>query len=227
MNQRKAQRFKKFLPLARTNMTVDEFLSTSMPELIYPSDPNFGLDDPKFNRELLKKLNSKKSRISLDLAITVEGRTHNLLETGLGQDGYIYFVLDDRILYLVRYKVEKIGLLEETAVTQFLVWSDRSFVHTTGLAARVFFQHLLKRHRLILSDYTQTRAGMGFWVNRITEALSKKLYVYMLDSRYRKLEKIEDSDDLQRNSSHWREDGLGKFYRFAISDHPLTLKDIK
>jgi uncharacterized protein Usg len=124
-------------------------------------------------------------------------------------------------LYLVRYKRERVRLLNREAVTQFLVWSDKRFIQTQGLAGKVFFEHLLNKHKIIVSDYTQTLAGMRFWQNRIKEALDKNLFVYSVNSQHEKVIRIKDWLDLQNYSTHWRDEKLGKLYRFAISSEEL------
>lgn len=209
--------------LATTEQQVDLFEALSMSEIIYPENENFFLDDPKFNKELYSRLSRKQSKLFLDIKIEyAPGKFQELIETGLGENGYIYFALEDKILYLVRYKRERISLIDRIAVTQFLVWSDKRFIHTQGLAAKVFFEFLLKKHKIIVSDYQQTLAGMRFWQNRLKEAFDKQLNVYSLDSRYLKVNKVQNWLDLGKYTQHWREDKLGKFYRFAISESPLT-----
>lgn len=210
--------------LSTTEQQVDLFESLSMPEIIYPRNENFFLDDLKFNRELYSRLIKKRSKIFLDIKVPLEnGKYQELIETGLGENGYIYFATDESIKYLVRYKKERVSLIDKFAVTQFLVWADRNFSRSRGLATKVFFDFLLKKHKIIVSDYEQTLDGKRFWQNRIGDAFDRNLHVYLLDSRHNKVHKIKDEVDLDTNyTQHWREDKLGKFYRFAISESPLT-----
>lgn len=83
--------------------------------------------------------------------------------------------------------------------TQQLVWRSTNFAHSpalAGLPASVFFNFILKRYDVILSDNVQTGEGRHFWQRSMSEALARNLCVYHCQLMSTELTRIRDQEHL-------------------------------
>ena len=154
-------------------MNVQELLF-EMPKLI--NDVDFNLSDPKVN-----------ARVAVDLL------QHGELLEDLGDDRALYqrghrlgmVANPARALcsceYYVQYKEIMHKMIGHRAISQIAVWRDDLSTHAHGLAARIFWDHLLPIHGVMITDALQTKDGRRFWMNRIGEAYKRGLNVYYLN----------------------------------------------
>jgi hypothetical protein len=133
------------------------------PEIIQPT--NFGWDDDDANRTLAQRLLRRKQEILEDHP------DYELFLTGDKINGYIAMYLKKLGLlgYAINYKVERRRLLGST-VTQVKLWRRAGTPYVPGITRRVFFDHLLTRWPMVMSDEQQTPEGARFWSDRLAEA---------------------------------------------------------
>lgn len=101
-----------------------------------------------------------------------------------GSDKFEIALVQDQLKEVVYYNqvviVPYIDLSARPA-TQLLVWRSTDFTHSailSGLPGAVFFNFILKRYDVILSDNVQTGEGQYFWQRQMSEALARGLHVY-------------------------------------------------
>lgn len=191
----------------------------TIPDLDDPSELDL-LDKPK-NQLLYKDFISKKYQYKKKL--------FDLTETAsVYQFKSMFFCLDsdlEKVTYFMSYGVNNHKKLGQF-VWQSLVWTDPE-VHQeylVGVASKIFFNFLLPKFHVILTDSQQTWKGRRFWENSIGAALKKKLNVYFFDFANSNLIELHDFNDLydyQKKYDIW---GLTKSYemrRMVISDKKL------
>lgn len=84
--------------------------------------------------------------------------------------------------------------------TQQLVWRSTDYSHSavlSGLPVSVFFNFILKRYDVILSDNVQTGEGQYFWQRNMSEALARGLYVYHYQLMSATLTHIKDQEHMK------------------------------
>ncbi len=142
---------------------------TSAPYLIDPTQ--FGLNDPKKNRERLEKIKSQARRAIVlpsyqgaDLTEYVIGPDESFILSESAED------YGDGIAYLVHLQMTHLKGLDSRSVTQVEVWRKIGGGLPRGLASHVFFSILLKRFQYIVSDQSQTDRGMEFWLDQLATA---------------------------------------------------------
>lgn len=120
-----------------------------------------------------------------------------------------YVVIDERTLpkrciYYVKYSLKNINyVVNRQAVSQILVWKKVGASSVlSGLPSKIFFDYLLPKTGLIITDYQQTSNGRRFWGDRIAGALERGLYVYYVNLQpERVLGQITNVDQLDNLSS--------------------------
>lgn len=164
-----------------------------MPELIDATD--FNMMDPAKNAWLSEKLLSTKNR-----EIIEEDERGLLFRVG-DREGNValYDKRDQRIVYWIRFKTFRNKLIGEP-VTQIILWRDVDSDLTTNITKHVFFDYLLPKWGIIMSDAKQTAQGRDFWRSRMAQAAGLGLNVGLLNMNSQKIEWFDSS---QQNISNW------------------------
>lgn len=133
------------------------------PQIVGPTD--FDLSDDNANRAFAQRLLRRKKE-------TLEDHPEfEIFLTGDLINGYIALYLKDSGIlgYVIKYHAEKRALLGST-VTQVTLWRRSMTPHVPGITRRVFFDYLLGRWPMLMSDAKQTPDGAKFWGDRLAEA---------------------------------------------------------
>ncbi|BET97287.1 hypothetical protein [Xenorhabdus taiwanensis] len=131
-------------------------------------------------------------------------RIDNRLTDKISQSHFELALINDiskEVAYYNRVVIQPDVVLNCRPVTQILVWRIRTPQHRAALrdlAGKVFFDYLLERYNVIVSDMNQTNDGMAFWQDRMYDALMYNLYVYAYDMITCELRKILTQDDVSR-----------------------------
>ncbi|QTL40605.1 hypothetical protein HGO23_04240 [Xenorhabdus budapestensis] len=131
-------------------------------------------------------------------------RVDNRLTGKISQSHFELALINDiskEVAYYNRVVIQPDVVLNCRPVTQILVWRIRTPQHRAvlrDLAGRVFFDYLLERYNVIVSDMNQTNDGMAFWQDRMYDALMYNLHVYAYDMITCELRKVETQDDVSR-----------------------------
>lgn len=94
--------------------------------------------------------------------------------------------------YLNNVEYLDLPLVEIKVPVQTFVWKspDADPYHMAGIARDVIIKILLKKHKIVGSDATQSDDGARFWRSLVTEALTtygpNKIFVYLHDIRFGK-----------------------------------------
>lgn len=141
-----------------------------MPQLI--GEVDFNLDE---------RSNNRKVCISLSSNSKVMFNYQNVVVKKSGK--YVYAERDDGLMpYLIETERKKISAVGREAMIQRGLWRDSAISAVAGLPSKVFFEYLLDQTGLIASDRRQSPDGQRFWILRISEALDKGLFVYLLNA---------------------------------------------
>ncbi|MDE1492817.1 hypothetical protein [Xenorhabdus bovienii] len=131
-------------------------------------------------------------------------RVDNRLTNKISQSHFELALINDiskEVAYYNRVVIQPDVELNCRPVTQILVWRIRTPQHRAALrdlAGKVFFDYLLERYNVIVSDMNQTNDGMAFWQDRMYDALMYNLHVYAYDMITCELRKILTQDDVSR-----------------------------
>jgi hypothetical protein len=148
---------------------------SSAPYLIDPV--TFGLKDEEKNHQKLAELKQHRS---------VEMPAYGILpltEYFISKtESYIVAEYEGLIVYLVHLVTHSVPHFPLPVVTQVAVW--RTFTLDTpldGLASFIFKKVILPRHKVIVSDDTQTEKGRDFWIKRMYSCHRDGLKVGVFD----------------------------------------------
>lgn len=144
-------------------MRTSDILLETPPQIVNPTD--FGLGDDAANRAFAERLLKRKQE-------TLEDHPgYQLFLTGDMNNGYLalYNKAEKMLGYVIKYKVEHRALLGGT-VTQVMLWRDPGMPYVPGITRHVFFDYLLTRWPMVMSDALQTERGREFWLSRLAEA---------------------------------------------------------
>lgn len=140
----------------------------------------------------------------------------------LKPDGFEIVLVNELTKTVVYYnKVLFSGQLDMNCrpATQVLVWRSTDSRHAAvlhGLAQDVFFNYILDRYDIILSDNYQTSEGQYFWMRQMSNALTLNYHVYYYRLMESKLDPIPDQDSLDGLTDQiWSEDD-GQTYHLAV-----------
>ena len=119
--------------------------------------------------------------------------------------------------------------------SQMMVWRSSDQAHEAvlrDLAGRVFFNYILERYDVILSDNSHTGAGQFFWKRQMSAALARGLYVYFYRMMLSQLERIENQAALDElDDSLWGDDDPYEYHLAVISRVELpadtTIEDLE
>jgi hypothetical protein len=135
-----------------------------------------------------------------------------------------------RLIYYVQWKEVFHRLVGHRAISQVAVWRDQLDPRSQGMAWRIFWEHLLPIHQVLLTDALQTPDGKRFWTNRVAEAFEHGLNVYYLNllpaspDNQRELIRIRDAQhfaDLAAEKDFWGRDDLHQARKIIIADIDL------
>ncbi|MBD2779792.1 hypothetical protein [Xenorhabdus szentirmaii] len=131
-------------------------------------------------------------------------RVDDRLADKISQSHFELALINDiskEVAYYNRAIIQPDAMLNCRPVTQILVWRIRTPQHRAALrdlAGKVFFDYLLERYNVIVSDMNQTNDGMSFWQGCMYDALMYNLHVYTYDMITCELRKILTQDDVSR-----------------------------
>ncbi|MGL5303488.1 MAG: hypothetical protein ACRC9M_07780 [Aeromonas sp.] len=131
-----------------------------------------------------------------------EGYRLLLIKNRQGQDRFEIALVQDSSQSVVYYNkviiVPYVDLRCRPA-TQQLVWRSPVYKHRdilSNLAGAIFFNFILSRYDVIMSDNVQTGEGQYFWQRQMSEALARALCVYHYELISGKLTHIKSDDEL-------------------------------
>jgi hypothetical protein len=140
-----------------------------------------------------------------------------------------FFCLDTnrkRVTYYMHYKVNNNKILGQY-VWQSLVWT-LDIVHgeyLVGVASKIFFDYLLPKFEVIVTDSEQTWKGQRFWKISIGTAINKGLNVYFYDFANHNIQQLTDTDELddyQAKYDIWGIKPAHEMKRMVISNKKLV-----
>jgi hypothetical protein len=179
-----------------------------MPERIPNMMPNV-FDEYESNIQTTKNLLKSKS-----LNVLQEYENGKFILASYENYYFLFCTIPDdapKTVYYMEYEFHKIFGVQ--CVQQMQVWHDKT-VSNIKIAKEVFFNHLLKAHHTIVTDFSNTKDGEIFWKNRIKDAFNLGLNVYFADTNssneFLKIKNENDFQELLANDSPW---GIGRNYR--------------
>lgn len=126
-----------------------------------------------------------------------------------------------RIVYYMTYDTEKSKLIGKF-VCQSYVWVNKTYSAARVLPRLMFFNHLLLKHKTVVTDSIQTWDGKRFWLARIKDALAKNIKVYYVNFQNDHIEQIQTYEDVVRLNAMYRIwDNYAFDKRMVISLNPL------
>lgn len=194
-----------------------------MPQSIAPT--NFNLDLPAVNR---RKANELLKSSEKDLVKSFSPKV-NLYEVGRQ-----FALIDEerrKILYYMGWKEILHKFVNHRAACQIAVWRDVDVPGYEDVAKEIFFDELLPKYGVIITDAMQTEDGRNFWVRRIGNAFNKGLNVYYLNLMQaeggvdRELIKIDSNLDfvkLADEKDFWGTESKYKARKLIIASVDLT-----
>lgn len=133
--------------------------------------------------------------------------------------------VDKSVVYYNKVIIAPIVDLNCRPATQNLVWRSPNAQHSNELrdvAQKVFFNYILERYDVILSDYHQTGDGKYFWQRQMSNALAYGMYVYYYQVMTATLKHIPDQRSLDNLENQlWSEDDGQEYHLALISKVPL------
>lgn len=125
------------------------------------------------------------------------------------------------VVYYNRVVISPISDLNCRPATQNLVWRTPNAQHAVVLrdvAQKVFFNYILERYDVILSDNQQTGEGKFFWQRQMSNAIALDFHVYYYQMLTAKLLPIESQDQLNDlDDKLWSEDDGHEYHLALIS----------
>jgi len=129
--------------------------------------------------------------------------------------------ITEQVAYYNQVVVTQIVDLNCRPATQMLVWRSPDQQHGSvlrDLASNVFFNYILERYDVIVSDNSHTGDGQFFWQRQMSMALARGLYVYFYRMLEAKLERILDQEALgELSEALWSEDDPYEYHLAIIS----------
>jgi hypothetical protein len=137
--------------------------------------------------------------------------------------------VEKSVVYFNRVMVSSIHDLNCRPATQMLVWRSQADAHKLvlrDLAQDVFFNYILERYDVILSDNHQTNEGKFFWQRLMSRALALDLKVYYYQMMDATLDPINDQEALNElEDKLWSEED-GQEYHLALISKVELPKDL-
>lgn len=125
------------------------------------------------------------------------------------------------VVYYNKVMISVITDLNCRPATQNLVWRSPNAQHSAVLrdvAQKVFFNYILERYDVILSDNQQTGEGKFFWQRQMSNAIAFGLHVYYYQMMSAQLQPIETQDALNNLEDQlWSEHDDQQYHLALIS----------
>ena len=197
-------------------MKIQELLF-EMPRTINPTD--FNLSDSFTNTELAYDLLRDKSKTLLK-KLDGSGKI-NLFECKNE-----FFAIDEReeepsVIYYMKFQIKFYELLKHQAASQVEVWRNRRIGATDNLAKYIFFNELLYKRKIVITDSMQTPDGQGFWDNRVNDTLKRNdvylYYVNFIDGKIIKIHNDLEYNKITKQEEIWCEGPDCEKKRIVIS----------
>lgn len=123
------------------------------------------------------------------------------------------------VAYYNQVVITNIVDLKCRPATQNLVWRSTDIRHSAVLrdvAQKVFFNYILSRYDVILSDNQQTGEGKFFWQRQMSTALALGLHVYYYQMMSGSLVDVPDQDALDALSDQLWSESDDQAYHLAL-----------
>jgi hypothetical protein len=129
--------------------------------------------------------------------------------------------VDRSVVYYNQVSVTGISDLNCRPATQMLVWRSQNAQHQMVLrdvAKNVFFNYILERYDVILSDNNQTAEGKFFWQRQMSLALALGMHVYYYQMLNAALQPIKNQAALNNLEDQlWAEEDNKQYHLALIS----------
>lgn len=129
--------------------------------------------------------------------------------------------VDRSVVYYNKVSITDIIDLNCRPATQNLVWRSTNARHDDVLrdtARKVFFNYILQRYDVILSDNQQTGEGRHFWQRQMSYAIALGLHVYYYQMMTAQLQPIPTQDALgELRDMLWSEADEQQYHLALIS----------
>lgn len=133
--------------------------------------------------------------------------------------------LSEEVVYYNRVIFQPDAFLNCRPVTQILVWRTQKRQHRAvlhDLAGIIFFDYLLEKYDVLVSDRNQTTDGTSFWQARLYDALEFKHHLYRYDMITCELHEMRNEEELEKGSTWlWGEPEHYQDRLAIISKFPL------
>lgn len=178
-------------------------ISKSMPQLIPTTD--FGMSTESARKHKLSKLQASPKLAPLEL-----NAPNCELYTVIGDPKLEYnyvFSIDgpsQQLGYFIEYVTYKVGnSIGTNAVTQVGLWRNRSLWSSNGLAKFIFFEYLIPKFKVVMSDSLQTESGQRFWHGRMIEAIQAGMFCYGYDRESNTLTSVTQDNYTWACEHYW------------------------
>lgn len=129
--------------------------------------------------------------------------------------------LETSVAYYNKVMISIITDLNCRPATQNLVWRSPNALHAAVLRdvpQKVFFNYILEKYDVILSDNQQTGEGKFFWQRQMSNALAFGMHVYYYQMMTAQLQPIPNQDALNDLEDQlWSEDEDQQYHLALIS----------
>lgn len=129
--------------------------------------------------------------------------------------------IDSSVVYYNKVLISLISDLNCRPATQNLVWRSPNARHAAVLrdvAQKVFFNYVLERYDVILSDNQHTGDGKFFWQRQMSNAIALGLHVYYYQMMTAQLEPVPTQEALNDlEDKLWSEDDEQLYHLALIS----------
>lgn len=132
-------------------------------------------------------------------------------------------------VYYNRVVVTNISDLNVKPATQCLVWRSHNALHEPAVdkvARNVFFNYLLDKYNVILSDNNQTSGGKLFWERQITFAMLYEKHAYYYDMMSAELQKIDWDNIADIKDRLWGKADDFEYHLAIISKDEIDQKKV-
>lgn len=135
--------------------------------------------------------------------------------------------VESSVVYYNKVVISVIRDLNCRPATQNLVWRSSNAQHSAVLrdvAQKVFFNYVLERYDVILSDNQHTGDGKFFWQRQMSNAIALKMHVYyykMLTAELQHIPTQEALNDLE--DKLWSEEDEQLYHLALISKVQLPV----
>lgn len=191
-------------------MSFREYASQldEMPQRV--KDTSFNYDNFEYAQKQLSSLKRRGKKIG-------EFEGYSIM-----QNANTIFVEDSgKLLYSLDLKRGDFKFLNLVYLTQCTVWF--AGVYPKGLPAHIFWNHVYAKYKSVVSDVGWTDSGARFWLNRVSEALQKKLNVYVIDTELKTFDEVKSADEILYHGN-FSNDITRRSKVFCIVDKPIVKK---